>query len=417
MREDYYSFLNGAVECCMATVLEDAVRLVRLRIFNLSVNLRPQFGASASMSSLYLQESDRSAKYAPVFCERRRAVAFASAATRSLRNNSSLSPSSAHQPLSRVMSDRSANNAPRGTSPGRRTLNSSSMEAKETTTTKTTAKTSSKSSESGASTLINKAVELTSTRTVTTSGSMQLTKCLRETILTIAFNGTRVGTVNLNLCKEKSIEVDGTLLVAWCRERESEAYQRVVLDLNSYIIFDSETNVIQTQELDFMLAGADKLVDSSRTMMDITLIFSFNLSKLLSEPGFRTAITEVAERAESDAHDQRLAAMSEMNEQVEEIKKEVEELREKLESVATKSQKASETMKEQLDSMNKESSLRFEREMTMLINAVAKEAMKAVYAQIREFNLQVLTVEQQKAYEVHWAPPPYMADDTPEAGA
>jgi hypothetical protein len=34
--------------------------------------------------------------------------------------------------------------------------------------------------------------------------------------------------------------------------------------------------------------------------------------------------------------------------------------------------------------------------------------MKAVYAQIRELELKVLTVEQQEAYEAHWpAPPPY----------
>ncbi|KAF7377918.1 hypothetical protein MSAN_00215600 [Mycena sanguinolenta] len=340
------------------------------------------------------------------------------------------------------MADTSPNNVKRGSSPLRKTAfgpsvqSASSAQAMSTSTktTSTTTKTSNSSGsiDSGANTLIN---TVTSTSTRSTNFGGQLSQCtlvLRETILTI--DGGDRGTINLNqyvayiggkllwvsrgtggfrsASKEKSIVLEGTVLVAWCREGNSGNYQKAELDLNGYIILDSKTNVFRPTEVEFTLAGAEKIVDSSRSLMDITLISSFNLSKLLRDPAFYHAITDVAERAESDAHDQRLAVVSEMTEEVEEIKKEVEELRQKLESVATRSQDATEKMKTQLESISKESTQRFEREMTTLINAVAKEAMRAVYTQIRELELKVLTVEQQKVYEAHWPPPPYKPEAT-----
>ncbi|KAJ7260453.1 hypothetical protein B0H12DRAFT_1217928 [Mycena haematopus] len=332
------------------------------------------------------------------------------------------------------MSDPATNK--RGASPTRKV---SSTEAMSTTTksSSTTTKTSksSGSTASAASTFISNTV--TSASTKTTTSSRQLSQCtltLRETILTIESDGDHV-TVNLNLyvayiggqlrwvprgtggfrntCQEKSIKLEGTVLVALCREGHSGDYQQVQLDLSDRIIFDSETKAFRPDELEFTLTGAEKIIDSSRSLMDITLISSFNLAKLLREPAFHKAITDVAERAENDAHDQRLAVVSQMNEKVEEIKEEVDELKKRLERVVGKSEQATEEMKNQLESISKESAQRFEREMTTLINAVAKEAMNAVYAQIRE--LTVLTVEQQKAYEVNWPPPPYKSDGTPES--
>ncbi|KAJ7827843.1 hypothetical protein B0H14DRAFT_3144384 [Mycena olivaceomarginata] len=344
------------------------------------------------------------------------------------------------------MSDPATKNSAskRGTSPtGKGTSGTSAHDTSSTETASKTTKTSStttKTSKSGSTatgnTLISNTVT-SSTSTRNTSSGQDLSQCtltLRGTILTIEWTGGSPVTVNLNqyvayiggglrwvsrgtggfrtTCEEKSIQLDGTFLVASCREGDSGDYQKVRLDLNHHIIFDSATGFYRPDELEFTLAGAETIVESSRSLLDITLISTFNLSKLLREPAFNKAITEVAERAESDAHDQRLAAMNEMTEEVEEIKKEVEDLQKRLESVATRSQKATEDMKTQLESISKESTQRFEREMTTLVNALAKEAMKAVYAQIRE--LQVLTVEQQTAYESHWPPPPYKADATPE---
>ncbi|KAJ7241973.1 hypothetical protein C8J57DRAFT_1244221 [Mycena rebaudengoi] len=265
----------------------------------------------------------------------------------------------------------------------------------------------------------------------------QCTLTLRETILTIEWTGGPHVTVNLNqyvayiggelrwvsrgtggfrsTCQGKSILLEGTVLVASCREGDSGDYQKVRLDLNDYIVFDSETNAFRPHELEFTLTGAEKIVDSSRSLVDITLISSINLSKLLRDPGFYKAIKDVAERAENDAHDQRLAVMSKMNEEVEEIKKEVDELKKRLDSVVSRSQEATEEMTTQLESISEKSTQRFEREMTTLINAVAKEAMKAVYAQIRELELKVLTVEQQKAYQDYWSPPPYKPEGTAES--
>ncbi|KAJ7925114.1 hypothetical protein B0H13DRAFT_2314902 [Mycena leptocephala] len=265
------------------------------------------------------------------------------------------------------------------------------------------------------------------------ASGQQLSQCtltLRETILTIKWTDGAGVTVNLNqyvryiggelqwvprgtggfrsACQEKSILLEGTILVASCREVDSASYKQVRLDLNAYITFNSTSNVFEPLELEFSLMGAEKIVDSSRSLLDVTLISSFNLSKLLRDPTFYKAITDVSERAENDAHDRRLAVMSQMNEEVTEINKEVNELRERLEEVVNKSQRATEEMKTQLEAISKESAQRFEREMTMLIEAVAKMTMKAVYAQIRELELKVLTVEQQEAYEAHWpAPPPY----------
>ncbi|KAJ7321284.1 hypothetical protein DFH08DRAFT_1085920 [Mycena albidolilacea] len=341
------------------------------------------------------------------------------------------------------MSDPATNNSAskRGSSPTRKGTSahdtSSTETASKTTKTSSTTTKTSKSSSSTATgnTLISNTLT-SSTSTRNTSSGQDLSQCtltLRETILTIEWTGGSPVIVNLNqyvayiggqlrwvsrgtggfrtTCQEKSIQLDGTVLVASCREGDSGDYQKVRLDLTPHIIFDSTTNFYRPDELEFTLAGAETIVESSRSLMDITLISTFNLSKLLREPAFNRAITEVAERAESDAHDQRLAAMNGMTEEVEEIKKEVEDLQKRLESVATRSQKATEDMKTQLESISKESTQRFEREMTTLVNALAKEAMKAVYAQIRE--LQVLTVEQQTAYESHWPPPPYKADATP----
>ncbi|KAJ7022354.1 hypothetical protein C8F04DRAFT_1194563 [Mycena alexandri] len=209
---------------------------------------------------------------------------------------------------------------------------------------------------------------------------------------------------------EKSIRLEeGAVLVASCREGSSGSYQDVQLDLNDYFTFNSGTNVFEPIELEFTLEGAEEIVESSRSLMDITLISSFNLSKLLNEPVLHKAITDVAERAESDAQDQRSAVMSQMNEEVEAINEEMKELKEKLEKVANRSRKATEEVNEKLETISKESSQRFEREMTTLINAVAKMAMKAVYAQIRELELKVLSVKQQEVYEAHWPPPPYKA--------
>ncbi|KAJ7790870.1 hypothetical protein B0H14DRAFT_2937696, partial [Mycena olivaceomarginata] len=310
----------------------------------------------------------------------------------------------------------------RGTSPtGKGTSGTSAHDTSSTETASKTTKTSStttKTSKSGSTatgnTLISNTVT-SSTSTRNTSSGQDLSQCtltLRGTILTIEWTGGSPVTVNLN---QYVAYIGGGL--RWVSRgtggfRTHARRRKVRLDLNHHIIFDSATGFYRPDELEFTLAGAETIVESSRSLLDITLISTFNLSKLLREPAFNKAITEVAERAESDAHDQRLAAMNEMTEEVEEIKKEVEDLQKRLESVATRSQKATEDMKTQLESISKESTQRFEREMTTLVNALAKEAMKAVYAQIRE--LQVLTVEQQTAYESHWPPPPYKADATPE---
>ncbi|KAF7328737.1 High osmolarity signaling protein SHO1 [Mycena venus] len=281
----------------------------------------------------------------------------------------------------------------------------------------------------------------------------QLSNCtltLRETILTIGWTGAvHDVTVNLNLyvayiggelrwvsrgtggfrntCQEKSILLEGAVLVASGREGHSGNFKQVRLDLNSYITLNSATGLFEPKELEVSLTGAEKILDSSRSLLDISLISSFNLSKLLRDPAFHKTITDVAERAENDAHDHRLAVMSQMNEEVEEIKKEVNGLQKKLESgvsnkegnefqkrlesIVNRFQKATEEMKTQLESISQESAQRLEREMTILIDAVTKMAMKTVYAQIRELELKVLTVQQQEAYEVQW-PSSYKTEGT-----
>ncbi|KAJ6540588.1 hypothetical protein B0H19DRAFT_1175901 [Mycena capillaripes] len=119
-------------------------------------------------------------------------------------------------------------------------------------------------------------------------------------------------------------------------------------------------------------------------------------------------MTGVAERAENDAQDRRLAVMSQMSEEVEEINKEMNDLQKRLESVASRAQKATEEVRTQLDAISNESAQRFEREMITLTNAVAKMTINAVYAQLRE--LTVLTVEQQTAYQTHWPLPPHKTE-------
>ncbi|KAJ7749193.1 hypothetical protein B0H16DRAFT_1847403 [Mycena metata] len=212
-----------------------------------------------------------------------------------------------------------------------------------------------------------------------------------------------------------TIQIEGTTLFALCSDNSAN-YQDVELDLNFCFTFNSVSNLFESIELEFKLEDADGIVDSSRSVVDVTLISSFKLSKLLREPAFYKAITDVAERAESDAQDQRSAIMSQMNEEIQAINEEMKELKEKLEKVANRSRKATEEVNEKLESISKKSSERFERETTTLINAVAKMAMKAVYAQIRELELKVLSVEQQTAYGVNWPPPPYKAGGTAGGG-
>ncbi|KAJ7056305.1 hypothetical protein C8F01DRAFT_1311061 [Mycena amicta] len=307
---------------------------------------------------------------------------------------------------------------------------SSNTKSSSTTSNSKTSKTSGSTTSSTSTTSSSSS---SSTSSSSSSGQLGLaTLTLRGTILTIAWADAAADvTVNLNLyvaykggklewasrgsggfrtkSDEKTIRMEGTFLVASCHEDSSGPYAEVRLDLGGYIIFNSVTKLFGPTELTITFAGAEKIVESSRSLLDITLISSFKLSKLLDDPAFKGALTEVSERAESDAHDQRLAVMNKMSEEVEEIKTELEELKTKLEEVVTKSKKATEDMKNELESISHKSTERFQREMKTLVDAVAAMAMKAVYAQIHELQLKVLSVQQQEVYEQHWPPPPYAA--------
>ncbi|KAJ6556016.1 hypothetical protein B0H19DRAFT_1376934 [Mycena capillaripes] len=300
-------------------------------------------------------------------------------------------------------------------------------------TTKTSSTTTKTSNSSGATISTASAFNSTTTSTGNSTSGRQLSQCaltLRETILTIEWTDGAAREVSVNLnqyvaytsgvlrwvsrgqggfrstCQEKSIRLDGTDLIASCREAHSGNYQPVRLSLNGCITFNPLTNLFEPSELEATssIPGAKEIVASSTSLLDVTLISSFNLAKFLGDPGFQKVMTGVAERAENDAQDRRLAVMSQMNEEVEEINKEVNDLQKRLESVASRAQKATKDMKTQLDAISSESAQRFEREMTTLINSVAKMTMNAIYAQIRE--LTVLSVDQQTAYETNWPLPP-----------
>ncbi|KAJ7718466.1 hypothetical protein B0H16DRAFT_1700691 [Mycena metata] len=352
-----------------------------------------------------------------------------------------------HKPLYRVMDP--SNNAdpkknfkstpPKKGTPGNYTHESSFKETKETKNSSSTTKTSNETS-SGGTTYSSTTFNSEKKSSTTQSSGFRLsdpecTLTLQGTILTIRWSGNAQD-VNLNLyvaymngrltwtargsggfrsvSEEKTIRLKDTTLIASCREGKSAAYEETRLDLNNYFTFDSATNVFVPNELAFTLVGGEKIIDSSRSLVDITLISQFNLAKLLREPAFYKAITDVAERAESDAEDRRSAVMNSMSDEVEEINKEMKELTERLEKVATKAQKATKEVNEKLEAISRESTKRFEREMTTLIVAVEAMAMKAFYAQIYELQLKFLSVEQQSAYATHW-PPPYEATSaTPE---
>ncbi|KAJ7644689.1 hypothetical protein FB45DRAFT_298757 [Roridomyces roridus] len=209
----------------------------------------------------------------------------------------------------------------------------------------------------------------------------------------------------------KGIVLDGTFLVAYARE-DADGSQESRLDLGGYIIFNPLTKVFEPAGLGFSQDGAEKIVASSRSLLDVTLISSFNIAKLLRDPAFAHAIKDVAERAETNAQNQREEAMREMSEEVEGIKNEANQLRDRLDKLASRADTAMSEMKSHIEEISRESSSRFEQEMTTLINSVAAMTLKAVYAQIRELDLKILNVDQQTAYETHWAPPPYQPTGT-----
>ncbi|KAF8125543.1 hypothetical protein K438DRAFT_2002027 [Mycena galopus ATCC 62051] len=152
-----------------------------------------------------------------------------------------------------------------------------------------------------ASTLISNIMVSASARSSRSSATEQkLSKCtlaLQGTILTIGgwTGAAKDVTVNLNQyvayigdklqwvsrgtggfrsrSEEKSIRLEeGAILVASCREGDSGNYRLVRLDLNGCITYNSVTNVFQPNELGFNLVGAEKIVDSSRSLMHVTLI-------------------------------------------------------------------------------------------------------------------------------------------------